>query len=352
MGEVVAGITLGPTILGAFLPGVQAFFFPTDILPAIGVVANLGLVLYMFLVGLELDPAQLRGRISQAAAISNTSVALPMMLGIAVALPIFELVGPDKDFLAFALFMGVAMSITAFPVLARILVERRMLKRPVGALTLACAAIDDVTAWFLIALATAVATAGGAGEVLTTIAPRDRVPLFMALLDPSAARPRVDAPTTRPAACPAAGSRAIFAGILLSAYVTEEIGIAVIFGAFIMGMIMPRNAGLTEDVTHRIEDIVVIAPPAAVLRLHRPAHEHRPARPADPLAASRCVLIVVAIVGKFFGAMIAARMTGFELARLGRDRHADEHARPDRADRAQPRAREGRDLARRCSRCS
>ena len=114
----------------------------------------------MFLVGLEIDVSQLKGRIGQAAAISNTSVALPMMLGIAVALPLYPLVGPDKKFVAFALFMGVAMSITAFPVLARILVERRMLKRPVGALTLACAAIDDVTAWFLIALATAVATAG------------------------------------------------------------------------------------------------------------------------------------------------------------------------------------------------
>src|ERR687890_2191708 len=92
-----------------------------------------------------------------------------MILGIAAALPLYKLVGPDKKFLAFALFMGVAMSITAFPVLARILTERRMLKRPVGALTLACAAIDDVTAWFLIALATAVATQGGAGDVLKTI---------------------------------------------------------------------------------------------------------------------------------------------------------------------------------------
>ena len=166
MGEVVAGIALGPTILGWISPDLQATLFPSDILPAFGVAANLGLVYYMFLVGLEIDVSQLRGRISQAAAISNTSVALPMMLGIAVALPLYPLLGPDKKFVAFALFMGVAMSITAFPVLARILVERRMLKRPVGALTLACAAFDDVTAWFLIALATAVATSGTGGEVV------------------------------------------------------------------------------------------------------------------------------------------------------------------------------------------
>ena len=179
----------------------------------------------MFLVGLEIDPNQLKGRIGQAAAISNTSVALPMMLGIAVALPIYELVGPDKNFLAFALFMGVAMSITAFPVLARILVERRMLKRPVGALALACAAIDDVTAWFLIALATAVATQGGAGDVLQTIGLAIAFCIFMVAL----VRPllgRVSTAFDEAGRVPGAWVAAIFAGVLLSAYVTEEIGIA------------------------------------------------------------------------------------------------------------------------------
>ena len=155
--------------------------------------------------------------------------------------------------------MGVAMSITAFPVLARILVERRMLKRPVGALTLACAAIDDVTAWFLIALATAVATSPApAARCVSTIALAIAFCLFMALLVPAAARARRRPPSTRPGACPGGWIVAIFAGVLLSAFATEEIGIAVIFGAFIMGMIMPRHAGLTEDVTHRIEDFVVV----------------------------------------------------------------------------------------------
>ena len=154
---------------GAIAPELSTALFPSDIIPFIGVVAQLGLIFYMFLVGLEVDLSQLKGRIGQVAAISNVSVALPMMLGLAVALPIYELVGPDKKFVAFALFMGVSMSITAFPVLARILVERRMLKRPVGALALACAAIDDVTAWFLIALATAVAVAGSGSDVVETI---------------------------------------------------------------------------------------------------------------------------------------------------------------------------------------
>jgi len=310
MGEVVAGITLGPTILGAISPGLQATLFPSDILPAFGIAANLGLIFYMFLVGLELDVSQLKGRISQAAAISNTSVALPMMLGIAVALPLYPLVGPDKKFVAFALFMGVAMSITAFPVLARILVERRMLKRPVGALTLACAAIDDVTAWFLIALATAVATSGTGGEVVRTIALAVAFCLFMALL----IRPllgRVSNAYDEAGSVPGAWIAAIFAGVLLSAFATEEIGVAVIFGGFIAGMVMPRHAGLTEDVTRRIEDfVVVLLLPMFFAYTGLRTNIGLLDRPI--LWWITGVLIVVAIVGKFFGAAIAARLTGFD----------------------------------------
>ena len=129
MGEVIAGVVLGPSVLGAISANLQASIFPSDILPPFGVAANLGLIFYMFLVGLEVDRDQLKGKATQAAVISNASVALPMLLGIAAALPLYKLLGPDKKFVAFALFMGVSMSITAFPVLARILTERRMLKR-------------------------------------------------------------------------------------------------------------------------------------------------------------------------------------------------------------------------------
>jgi Kef-type K+ transport system membrane component KefB len=310
MGEVVAGIALGPTILGWISPSLQATLFPSDILPAFGIAANLGLIFYMFMVGLEIDVSQLKGRIGQAAAISNTSVALPMMLGIAVALPLYPVVGPDKNFTAFALFMGVAMSITAFPVLARILVERRMLKRPVGALTLACAAIDDVTAWFLIAIATAVATAGGSGsEVIKTVALAVAFCLVMALL----LRPllaRVSKAYDEAGRVPGAWVAAIFAGVLLSAFVTEEIGIAVIFGGFIAGMIMPRHAGLTEDVTRRMEDfVVVLLLPMFFAYTGLKTNVGLLDRPA--LWWITGVLILVAIVGKFVGAAVAARLTGF-----------------------------------------
>ena len=310
MGEVVAGITLGPTILGWLAPSWQAFLFGSDILPTIGIVANLGLVLYMFLVGLELDPKQLKGRVSQATAISNTSVALPMLLGIAIALPLYKLVGPDKKFVAFAIFMGVTMSITAFPVLARILVERRMLKRPVGALALACAAIDDVTAWFLIALATAVATAGTGGDVAITIAEAIAFTAVMFLL----VRPLLARASTafdEAGRLPNGWFAAILGGTLLSAYITEEINIAVIFGAFIMGFIMPRNAGLTEDVTSRMEDIVVVLLlPLFFAYTGLKTNIGLLDRPI--LWVITLVLIVIAIVGKLFGAMIAARISGFD----------------------------------------
>src|SRR6266511_4210023 len=129
MGEVLAGILLGPTLVGAIAPGVSALLFPDWVVPLLRATADVGLAFYMFLVGLELDPRLLRGRVEQAARISHASIALPMALGISVALPLYKLMGPSGLFAPFALFMGVAMAITAFPVLARILLERRHLRR-------------------------------------------------------------------------------------------------------------------------------------------------------------------------------------------------------------------------------
>ncbi len=310
MGEVVAGIALGPTILGWISPSLQATLFPSDILPAFGTAAYLGLIFYMFLVGLEVDVGQLRGRIGQAAAISNTSVALPMILGLAIAVPLYPIIAPDKKFVAFAVFMGVAMSITAFPVLARILVERRMLKRPVGALTLACAAIDDVTAWFLIALATAVAASGTGGEVVRTVALAIAFCLFMGLL----VRPllaRVAGAYEEAGRVPGVWVAAIFAAVLLSAFATEEIGVAVIFGGFIAGMVMPRHTGLTEDITRRMEDfVVVLLLPMFFAYTGLKTNVGLLDRPI--LWYVTGALIGVAIVGKFVGAAIAARLTGFD----------------------------------------
>ena len=310
MGEVIAGIVLGPTVFGALLPELQGEVFPSDIIPFIGVVANIGLIFYMFLVGLELDTSQLKGRVSQAFAVSNMSVVAPMVLGIAVAVPIFSLVGPDTKFVAFALFIGVAMSITAFPVLARILVERRMLKKPVGALAMAAAAVDDVTAWFLIALASAVAVAGSAIDTLETVG----LALVYCAVMFGVVRPvisRASGAYDEAGHVPPFWFAAILAGVMLSAYATEEIGIALIFGAFIMGMVMPRHAGLTEDVTGKIEDFVVILL-LPLFFTYTGLRTDIGLLDRPELIVLTLVLIAVAIIGKLAGAYIAARIAGFK----------------------------------------
>jgi Kef-type K+ transport system membrane component KefB len=310
MGEVVAGITLGPSVLGLISHSLQADLFPADLLPAFGVAANLGLIFYMFLVGLEIDRSQLRGRLVQAVAISNTSIAVPLLAGIAIAIPIYKLVAPNVKFAAFALFMGVAMSITAFPVLARILAERRMLKRPLGALVLTCAAIDDVVAWFLIALATTVAVAGSFGDVAQTIGEAAAFCLIMGVL----VRPligRVSNAFDESGRVPPGWVAIIFAGVVLSAYVTDIIGIAVIFGGFIMGMVMPRNAGLTEDVTRRVEDFVVVLL-LPLFFAYTGLQTNISLLDRGVLWEIALALVGVAIGGKLFGAAIAARVSGFD----------------------------------------
>jgi Kef-type K+ transport system membrane component KefB len=310
MGEVIAGICLGPSVLGAISANLQATLFPTDVLPLIGAAASLGLIFFMFLVGLEVDRDQLKGKAAQAGAISNASVTVPMLLGLAIALPLYKLVGPDKKFVAFALFLGVSMSITAFPVLARILTERRMLTRPVGSLTVACAAIDDVTAWFLIALATTVAVSGTFGEVVKTIAEAVAFTLFMwFIIRPILAR--MATAFDEVGRIPSGWFAAIVIGVLLSAYFTEEINIAFIFGGFIMGVVMPRHARLSEEVTRRIDDFVVtLLLPVFFVYTGLKTNVTLLDRPA--LWLITLILIVLAIVGKLAGAAIAARVTGYD----------------------------------------
>jgi len=311
MGEVLAGILLGPTLLGAVWPEAKDYLFPPDIVPLLSGAAQIGLAFYLFLVGMELDPRVLRERIGQAAFISNTSVAFPMALGFLVAIPIYKLLAPDVRYLPFALFMGVAMSVTAFPVLARILIERRMLKRPVGALSMAGAAIDDVTAWGLLALATAIAGTGKPSHAVQVIL---LAAIFTAamLLIGRRLLGRLSKAYDEVGEVSVLWLGLIFVCVLLSAFVTQQIGIAAIFGAFIMGLIMPRHAGLTGDVSRRFENFVVLVLlplffvvtglKTQVTALNRPV-----------LWLLTLLLIGVAITGKFLGAMFAARFSGFKL---------------------------------------
>jgi Kef-type K+ transport system membrane component KefB len=306
MGEVLAGILLGPTLFGAIDPGLQSKVFASDIVPYIGVTANLGLVFYMFLIGLEVDLGQLRGRARMTLAISNTALLVPLMLGMLAALPLYTLLAPDVHFAAFALFVAVSMSITAFPVLARIISERRMIKRPLGTLALSAAAVDDVSAWFLIALATAVAGAGSGVAVLETMAWAAVFCLVMAF----AVRPvmaRAAVAYDEAGHIPGTWITVIFAGVLIAAVTTETIGIAVIFGAFVMGLTMPRHAGLSEDVTQRVEDFVL----TLLLPLffaYTGLRTNVGLLGSGQLVAITLGLCVLAIVGKYGGTLIAARV--------------------------------------------
>jgi Kef-type K+ transport system membrane component KefB len=309
MGEVLAGILLGPTLLGAIAPEVKDYLFPADIVPLLSGASQIGLAFYLFLVGMEIDPRILRERVGQALFISNTSVAFPLALGFLAALVVYPLLAPDVDFLPFALFMGVSMSITAFPVLARILIERRMLKRPVGALAMAGAAIDDVTAWGLLALATAVAGTGSGSHVFVVIGLAVAFTAGMFIL----VRPllkRVSTAYDEVGRVPPLWLGAIFVAVLLSAFLAQKIGIAAIFGAFVMGLIMPRHAGLTDDVSQRLEDFVVmVLLPLFFIVTGLRTEVGSLNRPV--LWLITLGLIAVAIVGKWVGAMAAARYGGF-----------------------------------------
>jgi Kef-type K+ transport system membrane component KefB len=232
-----------------------------------------------------------------------------MGLGFLVALPVYELLAPDVRYLPFALFMGVAMSVTAFPVLARILIERRMLKRPVGALSMAGAAIDDVTAWCLLALAAAIAGSGDPSHALQVVALAALFTAAMLLLGRRLLG-RVSKAYDEVGHVPTLLLGIIFVGVLLSAFVAQQIGIAAIFGAFIMGLIMPRRAGLTADVSARFESFVVLVLlPLFFVVTGLRTEVNALNRPI--LWALTLLLIAVAIVGKFVGAMLAARYGGF-----------------------------------------
>ncbi len=170
LGEIVAGIMLGPSLFGWLAPDAAAFLFPPEVIPYLGVLSQIGLIFFMFLIGLELDPKYLKSQIDVAVLISHVSILVPFSLGTLLSLLLYPLVSNNGvSFTAFALFLGSAMSITAFPVLARIITENNLQSTPLGTLALTCAAVDDVTAWCLLAVAIAVTRTNSMIGALPTI---------------------------------------------------------------------------------------------------------------------------------------------------------------------------------------
>ena len=251
IGEVVAGILLGPSLLG---PAVSALVLPPAVAPFLGVIAQLGVVLYMFLIGLELNPALLAHRAQATVATSHASILVPFLLGALLALPLYpRLSSREVAFTSFALFMGVAMSITAFPVLARILTDYRMTRTRLGVVALSCAAVDDVTAWCLLAFAVGVARAQ-MGEGLLVAAGALAYIAFMFLVG----RPGLAWITRRWAG--ESRSRAlvalIFVALLLSALTAEAIGIHAIFGAFLLGAVIPHDSAAARTLTRHCANAI------------------------------------------------------------------------------------------------
>jgi Kef-type K+ transport system membrane component KefB len=258
MGEIVAGLLLGPSALGAIWPDAAAFLLPTEVAPYLGIVAKIGVVLFMFLVGLELDARLLKGSSHATMAISHASIVAPFFFGTVLALALYPRYSNDAvSFTTFSLFVGVSMSVTAFPVLARILGDRRIQHTPLGVTALACAAVGDVTAWCLLVAVSGVATAQLDGAFATLGAVVVYVVAMLAI-----ARPLLTKLAAREEAKTGPVSldvlAVVLAAVLVSAAATDAIGIHALFGAFLVGALLPHEGRLANEVRHRLEDVVVV----------------------------------------------------------------------------------------------
>ncbi|HYK84491.1 MAG TPA: cation:proton antiporter [Ktedonobacteraceae bacterium] len=304
IGEILAGLALGPSLLGSLLPGVKAFVFPAAVLPTLQTLGDIGLILYMFSLGARLD-THLMLRQSRSAIITSISgILLPLVLGAVLAFFLFpSLAGAKTDLVSFMLLIGTAIAITAFPVLARLLTEKQMLGTKIGTLALTCAAVDDVTAWCLLALVIAVVHATGLISVAFTVG---LTLLFIGCMV-IVVRPLLAYAYRHISSKPLLVALSIVL-LLLSAYFTNMIGIHPVFGAFLMGIILPRKTVFIELV-RSIDQVngVLFLPLFFVysgLRTQIGLID-------SPWLILICLLIlVVACAGKIFGGTFAVRIMG------------------------------------------
>jgi K+:H+ antiporter len=308
IGEIVAGVALGPSLLGLVPGHLDKALFPAGVVLHLNVLAQVGLVLFMFLLGLEMDVALLRGREGVAAAISLPSIIAPFGLGALSALLLYPhhhiVAGHEVSKFAMVLFFGVAMSITAFPVLARILSDRHIQGTAIGAFALASAAIGDVIAWMLLALVVALIRGGSPLEVLRTVA---LTTVFIVSMYTIGRRQAV-----RLENCYRGAGKLnpdllaiVLVGALISAWITAEIGIHAIFGAFMFGVILPHSDEFVRDVLSRLEQVsVLLLLPLFFVVTGFSVN-------IGGLSASGWsqlpIVVGVAISGKFIGAYIGAR---------------------------------------------
>ena len=311
IGEIVAGIMLGPSLLGWLAPEAKAALFPAEALPSLGVLAQIGLIFFMFLIGLELNPKYLRGNLNVAVLISHVSILVPFSLGSLLALLLYPLVSNgDVSFTAFALFLGAAMSITAFPVLARIITENNLQRSRLGTLALTCAAVDDVTAWCVLALAIAVTRTNSMAGAIPTILYSILYIGIMVTLGQKFLK-NLSKYYDRTGKLPQFLVAIIYMAVVASALITETIGIHFIFGAFLIGAVMPKNAGLTRELAEKTEDFVLVF--LLPLFFAYSGLKTEVGLLNSPDKWLLCLAVIgVAIIGKYVGTYFAARVSGID----------------------------------------
>ncbi|HEY9873885.1 MAG TPA: cation:proton antiporter, partial [Candidatus Obscuribacterales bacterium] len=311
IGEIVAGIMLGPSLFGLVAPDLAASLFPAEAVPFLNVLSQVGLIFFMFLIGLELDPKYLKGNLDIAILTSHVSILVPFSLGSILALLLYPLVSNDSvAFTAFALFLGAAMSITAFPVLARIITENNLQGTRLGTLALTCAAVDDVTAWCLLALAIAVTRTNSMAEAVPTIVWSLLYIGFMVTVGRWFLQ-RLSRYYDRSGRLTQLVLAGIYMGVVASALITELIGIHLIFGAFLLGAVMPKNPGLVREVAEKTEDFVLIFL-LPVFFAYSGLRTEIGLLNKPELWALCLAVLGVAIIGKYVGTYIAARVCGIE----------------------------------------
>jgi Kef-type K+ transport system membrane component KefB len=308
IGEVIAGLLLGPSFLGRVAPGLSLFVLPPAVAPCLEVLAQIGVVLYMFLVGLELDSKLLRTSAHATLAISHASIIAPFLMGAAAALWLYPtLAGPSASFVVFAMFMGLSLSVTAFPVLARIVTDSGLAGDRLGVIALTCAAVDDVTAWCLLALLGGVAHAR-AGAALLTLG---LTVLYIGFVF-GVARPVVRRFCARNDALGSISPAAVaisIACLLSSALITEVIGIHALFGAFLIGVVVPHDSLLARELSGKLKDLVVVLLLPAFFAF---TGMRTQLALIDGVGGWLIcgIIVVIACAGKVGGSSVAARMSG------------------------------------------
>jgi Kef-type K+ transport system membrane component KefB len=257
VGEIVAGICLGPSLFGWLAHDVSGFLFPADGFKNLQFLSQIGLAFFMFVVGMELDTSKMKNKAHDAVMISHASIVIPFFLGVLLAYNMYTQFAPaNVNFLSFALFMGIAMSITAFPVLARIVQERKLTGTPLGVLAITCAAADDVTAWCILAVVIAIVKAGTLWTaVLTLVLALIFVGTMLYVIKPFVAKKfRQFSEKGKEKSIVALA----FLTLLFSAWAAEVIGIHALFGAFLAGVIMPSEVSIQKLLTDKLEDVSVL----------------------------------------------------------------------------------------------